>query len=85
MTIPSTTTAVIRTLDQLLPGQTALVRQIGGRGDFRRRLMDMGLTPGSTIKMLQVTPMGDPIEYLVDGARLTLRRADARVIVVDFL
>jgi ferrous iron transport protein A len=76
-------TVMLRTLDQLLPGQTATIQQIGGRGSFRRRVMDLGLINGAEIKMIQANPLGDPIEYAVDGYHLTLRRAEARVIVVS--
>ncbi len=82
MTTP-TITMMIRTLDQLLPGQTALVKQVGGRGVFRRRVMDMGITAGAEITMISTAPMGDPIEYKVNGYTLSLRRAEARVIVVE--
>lgn len=78
------TTTLIRTLDQLLPGQSAVIRQIGGRGSFRRRMADMGLIDGAEIEMIETAPMGDPIEYSIEGEMLTLRRAEARVIVVDF-
>ncbi len=83
MTTPTTITTVIRTLDQLLPGQTAVIKQIGGRGDFRRRMSEVGLTAGAMIEMLSATALGDPIEYLLNGRRLLLRRAEARVIVVE--
>lgn len=82
MTTPLTT--MIRTLDQLLPGQTAIVKQIGGRSNFRNRVMEMGLTPGAPIKMLHTAPMGDPIDYCIEEKQITLRRAEARVIVVEF-
>jgi Fe2+ transport system protein FeoA len=79
-----TITTMIRTLDQLLPGQAAVIRQIGGRSFFRRRMMDMGLSDGVEIEMIGAAPLGDPIEYRVNGYTVTLRRAEARVIVVDF-
>jgi Fe2+ transport system protein FeoA len=82
MTTPSTTT-MIRTLDQLLPGQSAVIRQVGGRGVFRRRVADMGLVTGVEIEMIKTAPMGDPIEYSINDYHLTLRRAEARVIVVE--
>jgi len=83
MTTPTTVTTVIRTLDQLLPGQAAVVRQIGGRGDFRRRMSEIGLTAGAVIEMCSATALGDPIEYALNGRHLMLRRAEARVIVVE--
>lgn len=81
MTTPTTT--LIHTLDQLLPGQNAVIRQVGGRGNFRRRVAEMGLTEGAKIEMIETAPLGDPIEYNIEGASLTLRRAEARVIVVE--
>lgn len=75
-------TTALRTLDQLLPGQTALIKQIGGRGSFRRRVAEFGLIEGAEIQMIQTAPQGDPIEYQIDGQVLTLRRAEARVIVI---
>lgn len=84
MTTQPLTTTIIRTLDQLLPGQTATVKQIGGRGIFRQRVAELGLVPTAEITMLQSAPMGDPIEYAIEDERLTLRRAEARVIVVEF-
>lgn len=81
MTTPTTT--LIRTLDQLLPGQVALIKQVGGRGTFRRRVSEMGLVAGAEIEMLNTAPMGDPIDYAIDGETISLRRAEARVIVVE--
>jgi Fe2+ transport system protein FeoA len=77
-------TLAVRTLDQLLPGQAATIRQVGGRGTFRRRMSDIGLNAGTTIQMMGANPWGDPIEYSINGCVLTLRRAEARVIVVEF-
>ncbi|MFC1959932.1 ferrous iron transport protein A [Chloroflexota bacterium] len=84
MTTQSVTTTIIRTLDQLLPGQTATIKQVGGRGIFRQRVAELGLVPTAQITMLQTAPLGDPIEYTINNLHLTLRRAEARVIVVEF-
>ncbi len=78
------TLTAFRTLDQLLPGQRAIIQKVGGRGAFRRRMMDMGLVTGAEIEMVKAAPLGDPIEYKIKGYHLSLRRAEARVIVVDF-
>ncbi len=83
MTATLTTTTTLRTLDQLLPGQHAIIKKVGGRGAFRRRVMDMGLVGGAEIEMVKKAPLGDPIEYKLKGYHLTLRRAEARVIVVE--
>lgn len=80
----STSVKTLRTLDQLLPGQGATVKQVGGRSAFRHHIAELGLTAGANIKMVQTAMNGDPIEYSVNGFRLTLRRAEARVIIVEF-
>lgn len=71
------------TLDELETAQSAIVRKIGGEGALRRRLMDMGLVKGVTIARVKAAPMGDPIEYLVRGYHLSLRRSEARLVEVE--
>ena len=50
------------TLDELKPGQSGVIKTIGGEGALRRRLLDMGLTPKTAVAVRKVAPMGDPIE-----------------------
>lgn len=69
-------------LDQAPDGAELLVDDILGERSFRRRLMELGLLPGTRISKAQVAPMGDPIELRVRGARLSIRRAEARLIQV---
>lgn len=71
------------TLDQLIPGQSAKVKKVGGQGAVRRRLMDMGITSGVQIAVLKASPLGDPVEYLVRGYHLSLRKAEAQMIEVS--
>lgn len=71
------------TLDQLKVGQDAILRTIGGEGELRHHLLDMGLTPGTEVTLRKVAPMGDPIELELRGYELTLRLADAAKIEVD--
>ena len=68
------------TLDQLTAGQTARVAKIGGTGPIRRRILDMGVTRGVEITMVKASPLGDPVDYLVRGYHLSLRKAEARLI-----
>ena len=70
-------------LDQLIPGQVATVKKVGGEGPIRRRILDMGVTNGTGIEMVKSSPLGDPVEYKVRGYRLSLRKAEARVIEVE--
>lgn len=71
------------TLDQLTMGQSATVRKVGGKGALRRRLMDMGLVRGVTIEKVKAAPMGDPVDYLVRGYHLSLRKAEAELVEVE--
>lgn len=66
------------TLDQLAVGKTAVIRTVGGEGALRLRLLDMGLIPKTQVTMRKIAPMGDPIEIMVRGYELTLRKEDAR-------
>ncbi len=65
------------TLDELKIGQSAVILSVGGTGLLRRRLLDMGLTPKTTVMLRKVAPLGDPIEVELRGYELTLRREDA--------
>jgi len=65
------------TLDQLEIGQSAQISAVGGEGDLRLRLLDMGLIPRTIVTLQKRAPMGDPIEIRVRGYELTLRVADA--------
>lgn len=71
------------TLDQLKIGAGARISRVGGSGALRRRLLDMGLTPGTRILVRKVAPMGDPIEVRLRGYELTLRLDDARNIDIE--
>jgi len=62
--------------------QPAVVKAIGGARPFRRRLMEMGLVPGTRIEVINVAPLGDPLELRVRGGSLSIRRAEADAITV---
>ncbi len=68
------------TLAELSVGVSARIKTVGGGGALRRRLLDMGLTPGTTVMVRKIAPMGDPIELYLRGYELTLRLDDAREI-----
>lgn len=72
-------------LNELKKGQQAIIVQVGGKGAVKRRMMDMGIVPGSTISVVRVAPLGDPIEYLIKGYSLSLRRSEAREILVELV
>lgn len=70
----------MNTLDQLVPGKSGRIENVGGKGVLRRRLLEMGLTPGTQITVEKTAPSGDPMEIQVRGYHLTLRKEDARQI-----
>lgn len=68
------------TLDQLQKGQSALVKDLSCTGLNRRRMMDLGILPGTRIEIEMVSPLGDPTAYRIRGAVIALRREQARTI-----
>ena len=71
------------TLKDLKPGEEGMVKSIGEKGVIRRRLMDMGITPGVKIKLIKVAPLGDPMEVLIRGYSLSLRKSEANGIEIE--
>ena len=72
------------TLDQLPVGGSCVIEQVGNqRGAVKRRLVDMGLTPGTTVELIKIAPFGDPMELRLRGYELSLRREDAAQIRVS--
>lgn len=71
------------TLDQMAIGQLACIRSIAGGDAIARRLMEMGLTPGSQTCVLGTAFSGDPIEIEIRNYRLTLRRSEARRVILE--
>ena len=71
------------TLDELQPGEAALIKVVQGTGALRHHLLDMGLTPRTHVELVKRAPMGDPIEIRVRGYELTLRVEEAEKIEVE--
>ena len=71
------------TLDSLVPGESGIIVRVGGSGALRHRLLDMGLTPRTAVRVERIAPMGDPMELYLRGYRLTLRKEDASKIEVE--
>ena len=69
-------------LNELKPGQSAVITAVGGAGALRQHFLDMGVIPGAEITLMQFAPMGDPMELRLHGYELTLRLADAEKIAV---
>ena len=72
-----------QTLKQVPCGKTVTVRLLQGEGPIKRRIMDMGITKGTQIFVRKVAPLGDPVEVTVRGYELSLRKADADMILVE--
>ena len=73
----------MKTLMQAQIGSTAKVVKLYGEGAVKRRIMDMGITKGTSVKIRKVAPLGDPIEVTVRGYELSLRKADAALIEIE--
>ncbi len=72
--------------DQLKHGDRARITGFDGLSDaYRSRLLSLGLTPGTEIMIAHIAPLGDPVEIVVRGFRLSLRRHEAAGVVVDKL
>lgn len=71
------------TINDLQIGEQGVISCVGGEGALRLRLLDMGLIPGTKVRLHKVAPMGDPIQIQVRGYELTIRRDDARLIDVE--
>lgn len=71
------------TVRDLSRGESAVVKKVNGEGAVRRRLFDMGITPGAVITMIRTAPLGDPIEITLRGYQLSIRKKEAKSIVVE--
>ncbi len=74
---------MVVSLKELRPSESGVIKSIGGSGPIRRRLMDMGITPGANITMRKVAPLGDPLEINIRGYELSLRKAEAAQVIVE--
>lgn len=72
----------MKTLKDVAVGEKATVVKLHGEGAVRRRILDMGLTPGVELLVRKVAPLGDPMELSVRGYELSVRKADAEFIEV---
>ena len=63
--------------------QPVVVTRVGGERAFRRRLMELGLVPGTQVTVEKIAPLGDPLELRARGCALSIRAAEARAVVVE--
>ena len=74
----------MNTLSDIEYGSTVKVVKLHGEGAIKRRIMDMGITKGTSIYVRKLAPLGDPIEVTVRGYEWSLRKSDARMIEVSY-
>ena len=70
-------------LSQIAIGQSVTIVRVEGESSFRRRLLELGLLPGTTVQLLRVAPLGDPLELLSRDAHLSIRAREAEHIFVE--
>ena len=74
---------MLKKLSEFKIGETGLVKKVEGEGRFRRRLLDMGVTPGTKIYLRKKAPLGDPLEITLRGYELTLRKDEAQLVILE--
>ncbi|MHA1770521.1 MAG: FeoA family protein [Candidatus Thorarchaeota archaeon] len=70
-------------LSDLVPGQKGIITRIVGSGATLRRMLEMGVVKGTKITVVRRAPLGDPIEFLLKGYNLSLRKEEAEMVYVD--
>ena len=73
----------MKTLRDIPVGGDAVVVRLAGQGPLKRRIMDMGITKGTSVHVRKVAPLGDPIEVTVRGYELSLRKDEAENVIVE--
>ena len=74
---------MLKTLEQFKIGETGLIKKVEGEGRLRRRLFDMGVTPGASVYLRKVAPLGDPLEITIRGYELSLRKEEAKLVILE--
>ena len=70
-------------LSEFAVGQSGVIKSVSGEGKIRRRLFDMGITPGAGIYLRKRAPLGDPIEVTIRDYELTLRKNEAELVIME--
>ena len=74
---------MLKLLNDFTVGESGTIKSVTGEGRIRRRLFDMGVTPGAELTMRKKAPLGDPIEITLRGYELTLRKTEAACVEVE--
>ena len=70
-------------LSEFKVGETGVIKTVAGEGRIRRRLFDMGVTPGAEVYLRKKAPLGDPLEVTIRGYELTLRKTEAECVTME--
>ena len=66
-------------------GDIAVVTNVSGSGQLRKRMLDLGLARGAKVELIRIAPLGDPIEIQLRGFRLTVRKVEAEIVELDII
>ena len=72
----------MKKLSELKPGEVGFIENIAEEEDFRRHLIDMGMTPGTQVEVVRFAPLGDPMQIHIRGYELGIRKSEAEKIIV---
>ena len=73
----------IKNLSELNPKDKGIIKKIEKSGSLKRKLLDMGVIPGSSIEIVKFAPLGDPVDVKIRGYHLSLRKEEASQILVE--
>ncbi|MDG6242979.1 MAG: ferrous iron transport protein A [Methanolobus sp.] len=74
-----------RTLDFIEPETSVKVLKVTGQKSSRKRILDMGLTPGTKVEVIRRAPLGDPVKFKLKGYNLSLRKKEAETVLVEII
>lgn len=74
---------MIKLLSDFAVGETGIIKTVAGEGKIRRRLFDMGVTPGAEVLLRKKAPLGDPLEISIRGYELSLRKTEAACVTME--
>lgn len=72
-----------KTLAEMKPSESGVVKSLNAEGKIKRRLFDMGVTPGAEVVVRKLAPLGDPMEITIRNYQLSLRKAEAACVVME--
>jgi len=75
----------MKTLEQLEIGEKAIIKEVNAPEEIKRRFLDIGIVPEGLIECVLVSPLGDPIAYMIKGAMIAIRKEDVKGITVEVI